>query len=336
MQFFPIEYFVVDVTRWDPLLQWVEFRGGRHWMRRSERDLGFKMGFATDTFEFSVDSLTILDGFGKEIPIEIRELETAPEGFPDFKWLPRSKKALIDIRVPFHDDRLESFPLLGKLSYPKGGSNQIFSLSPKILSPNFLFETVSIYGPKLATRFTDFIETGSLFAHTSIHASFWFDRVTTIEISETLFDFIKDIPKVKPNVSVINGDSATCLPKVINKIKGPCVFFLDAHWSGDDATSYLRFKGYPHSTSHKGSGDKPNPSEQKPLERELELIYAGCHYPAMIILDDWDLIGKTNEVFEGFNWTHLDQEALREFFSKHHRTVFHGPIGTSRYIIGIR
>jgi len=336
MQFFPIEYYVVDVTRWNSLLQWIEFRGGRHWMRRSEKDLSFKAGFASDKFDFSMESLIVLDGYGNQIPFEIKDLSTVPDGFSDFDWLPDSRKALVDIRIPFSDDKMKSFPVSLYLGVPSNDNEPIFSISPKILSPDFLFEAIATFGPKLAPRFTDFVETGSLFAHTSIHASFWFENVTTIEISDVLHSFIKDLPSTRPNIRVMHGDSPSCLPKILSQLKGPAVFFLDAHWSGDDSTTYLDFDGYPHPTGHKGETAKPNPTEQKPILQELQQIYEGCEFPALIIIDDWNLMGLSNDVFEGFDWTHLSQEGLKAFIANQSRTAFQAPLGTTRYIIGLR
>lgn len=335
MQFFPIEYYVVDVTRWNPLLQWIEFRGGRHWMRRSEKDVSFYAGLATEKFEFDIESLRILNGYGNEIRFEIQNLTHVPKGFSNFDWLPDNHKAIVDIRIPFNDDKMNNFPLTGYLETPDNEKEPIFSLQPKILSPDFLFEAVAIYGPKLSPRFTDFVETGSLFAHTSIHASFWFDHVTTIEISDFLYEFIKELPSARPNIRVLHGDSPSCMPEVLARLQGPTVFFLDAHWSGDDTTNYLEFDGYPHPTGHKGKSKTPNSKEQKPILQELQQIYEGCKFPALIIIDDWNLMGLSDDVFEGFDWTHLSQDSLKKFIDDQLRTAFQAPLGTTRYIIGL-
>jgi hypothetical protein len=67
------------------------------------------------------------------------------------------------------------------------------------------------------------------------------------------------------NVTVIQGDSATELPKVISKLDGPTLFWLDGHYSGGDT----------------GKGLK-----ETPISNELACLLANYNGKDVILIDD--------------------------------------------------
>jgi hypothetical protein len=79
-----------------------------------------------------------------------------------------------------------------------------------------------------------FIETGTYKGKTSMWASGMFDKVFTIENSKELFDSTSEKLKKYENIRFLFGNSAVQLKNVIDEIKQPAIFWLDAHWCGSN------------------------------------------------------------------------------------------------------
>jgi hypothetical protein len=77
-----------------------------------------------------------------------------------------------------------------------------------------------------------FVETGTHKGNTSAWASTRFSRVITIEGSEHWYERTKPRLDALGNVSLILGHTRDVLPKVVQELSGPAIFWLDAHWSG--------------------------------------------------------------------------------------------------------
>jgi hypothetical protein len=77
-----------------------------------------------------------------------------------------------------------------------------------------------------------FVETGTHKGNTSAWASSHFSRVVTIEGSELWYERTKPRLEALGNVSMFPGHSREVLPKVVEALSGPAIFWLDAHWSG--------------------------------------------------------------------------------------------------------
>lgn len=88
---------------------------------------------------------------------------------------------------------------------------------------------------KEAFDITTFIETGIFKAATTTWASLNFDRVISIELDEGYYN--RAVGLQLPNTRLINGDSATELPKVVKRLKKPALFWLDAHTCKDRNTA---------------------------------------------------------------------------------------------------
>jgi len=77
-----------------------------------------------------------------------------------------------------------------------------------------------------------FIETGTYMGGTTKWASTQFKEVYTIELSDVLYNQVKDELLSKGNIVPYLGDSRDVLPKVLKNIKGNILFWLDGHYSG--------------------------------------------------------------------------------------------------------
>jgi hypothetical protein len=78
----------------------------------------------------------------------------------------------------------------------------------------------------------DFVETGTFQAGTALWAAGQFQQVYTIEAAKEYYDqAVAKFGMVK-NLHFHHGDSRTCLRQIQPSLKGPALYWLDAHWSG--------------------------------------------------------------------------------------------------------
>jgi len=77
-----------------------------------------------------------------------------------------------------------------------------------------------------------FIETGTFHGDMTSAVARRFERVISIELDDQLFHLALRRFRRWPNVHLFHGDSAIALPRVLASIFEPCVFWLDAHYSG--------------------------------------------------------------------------------------------------------
>lgn len=166
------------------------------------------------------------------------------------------------------------------------------------------------------------VETGTALGYSTLVMMKAFSEVYTIEIVEKLH---KDaLEKFKDtNVKCILGDSGEKINELCGKIKDNCIFYLDAHWSGDNTTdySYTPWKGYGVDTGYKGEKtNKPTSKQQVPLEEEVLSIYNKFPYKCVIYIDDIDALdqdgnGTKNKRFKGEDWSHIDLSFLLKILS---------------------
>src|ERR1039458_4236854 len=60
----------------------------------------------------------------------------------------------------------------------------------------------------------------------------YFDRLVSIELEPHFFRRAQTIFKRHSKVSLLHGDSAELLPELLATIQCPCLYWLDAHYSG--------------------------------------------------------------------------------------------------------
>jgi hypothetical protein len=131
-----------------------------------------------------------------------------------------------------------------------------------IMSPYFPTEMAM----KLAevAKADTFIETGTYTGGTTKWASTQFREVHTIELSELLYNQIKDELLAKGNITPHFGDSRDILPKILANIQTNVVFWLDGHYS---------------------SGVTAGKDDPCPLLKELEIILKRNN-DDIILIDD--------------------------------------------------
>ena len=83
-----------------------------------------------------------------------------------------------------------------------------------------------------------FIETGTYLAATALWASGLFDEVRTIELSDTLYRRAVGKYGDVPNIKFFNGSSLVVLNDLLRENLPPSLFWLDAHFSGDETAGY--------------------------------------------------------------------------------------------------
>ena len=188
------------------------------------------------------------------------------------------------------------------------------------------------------------IESGTFLGHGTSELYEHFEKVYTIEIDEPLFNITRERFRDNKNIICLHGDSKEVLPKLAddrdirdNKI----VFWLDAHWSGDDSVDWGRskWKGYNINTGYIGEkkeGVIPS-INQIPLEQEIYEIYNNFRNECVIYIDDFykidpsTLKGLKNEAFIGEDYSHLDFNKI--FNSINDRIIYKKLIDNNQCII---
>jgi len=91
-------------------------------------------------------------------------------------------------------------------------------------------ETVLQYGRRYGLRCL--VETGTYLGDMVAVAHRQFNAVYSIELDEELFRAAVRRFRSCKNVFLKNGDSAAVLQRLVGSIDTPCLFWLDAHYSG--------------------------------------------------------------------------------------------------------
>ncbi len=169
------------------------------------------------------------------------------------------------------------------------------------------------------------VETGTLFGDSALRLSRHFPVVYTIEIDRDLFERASARFKNNARIRVLHGDSKRVLPDLVKEIQQSCLFFLDAHFSGDHATNWKksRWRGYRVDTGC--AGDRPTAENQVPLFEEIKAIHDGLRSRCLIYIDDADEFdesgaGLKDNKFQGEDWSHLNLNSIRNYLSPRLKT----------------
>ena len=127
---------------------------------------------------------------------------------------------------------------------------------------------VAGYGREYGIR--TLVETGTHRGEMVAAARSWFTEIHTIELAPAFADLARKRFRRSPEVHVHEGDSATILPDVLDRLSGPAVFWLDAHYSQDGTAR----------------GDKDTP-----IEAELAVLLPHP-YARVLLIDDARLFGQ--------------------------------------------
>ncbi|KKK99589.1 hypothetical protein LCGC14_2631260 [marine sediment metagenome] len=88
---------------------------------------------------------------------------------------------------------------------------------------------VKLYAKKFSIK--TFVETGTYLGEMIDATKKKFKKIYSIELDDDLFKNAKKKFSKYNHISIIQGDSSDVLPIIISKIKQPCLFWLDAHYS---------------------------------------------------------------------------------------------------------
>ena len=157
---------------------------------------------------------------------------------------------------------------------------------------------------------TNFVETGTYKAETTILASKNFEKVFTIEIHEPLYTFSKKKCQDEGinNISFYLGDSLSELINIVPQVINGAVFFIDAHASGID-TSWNNYISVP-------------------LLEELDIILNYKIGPSVFIFDDVRL--WKNMIFD---WTHITNDIILNSFKKNNYQVYNSYEKNDRFFV---
>lgn len=110
-----------------------------------------------------------------------------------------------------------------------------------------------------------FIETGTYKGDMIYGALRYFKDIYSIELDKTLCSRARKRFTGYPNVHILQGQSGEVLPKILEEINKPCLFWLDAHWSG---------------------GSTARAETQTPLIQEMQCILGHSRAAEHVILID--------------------------------------------------
>ena len=119
-----------------------------------------------------------------------------------------------------------------------------------------------------------FIETGTYLGSTVDAVKNKFEEIYSIELNKGLYLKAKQKFIKYKHINIILGDSSKKLPKILSNINSPCLFWLDAHYSG-------------------GNTSKTN--VETPIIMELQCILNRPNKNHVILIDDaHDFTGKND------------------------------------------
>lgn len=135
----------------------------------------------------------------------------------------------------------------------------------RTIPPPHFFKTKII--KKYAGRFKIdvFIETGTYQGDTISAVKSCFKEIFSIELDEVLFEKAKNKFAKERRIHILKGDSRKELYDILNRINKPCLFWLDAHYSG---------------------GITAGKEEGAPIVEELKCIFAHPVKKHVILIDD--------------------------------------------------
>ena len=149
-----------------------------------------------------------------------------------------------------------------------------------------------------------FVETGTFIGNTLIGLRQSFQKLYSIELDKGIYRLAKKRLADHANVEIIHGDSAKHLPKILNDISEPAIFWLDAHYSSGVT----------------GLGEL-----QTPVLRELKAIFDHPIKKHYILIDDV-------KDFNGLN-DYPTVNALLNFISNYGNDLYIGRVEGQVFIV---
>jgi len=152
------------------------------------------------------------------------------------------------------------------------------------------------------TKYSCFIETGTLHGNTIFSLEPYFNKLYTIEFSEKYYNNTKN-QYSGSKINFILGDSSIVFENLLPNITDKCIFFLDGHWSG---------------------GDTGHSIKDCPLDEEITHINNLFTNDAIIIIDDFRLFGLDKSSGKlGEDWSKINKEKLLNILKTRINKVYH-------------
>ena len=158
----------------------------------------------------------------------------------------------------------------------------------KPLPPPHEVKQLAIERYALRYGIKDLIETGTYRGKMIIAMRRKFDRITSIELDQTLADNARKLFVNNTHITILQGNSANILSTVIQDIKHPVLFWLDGHYSG---------------------GETANDTKETPIMEELEVIFSHPVSNHVVLIDDALCFNGTHD--------YPTIEQLKTFISKY-------------------
>ena len=98
--------------------------------------------------------------------------------------------------------------------------------APHILKRRLIINRAKEYKPEF------FVETGTLFGDMTYAHRNRFQRLYSIELDDRLYERARRRFKNYPHIRILHGNSGEKISEVLREINRPCLFWLDAHYSG--------------------------------------------------------------------------------------------------------
>lgn len=134
-----------------------------------------------------------------------------------------------------------------------------------LLPPPSAYKHKTLLEYKNRFQLTSLVETGTFRGEMIYAMKDHFDLIQSIELYDVLFKRACRLFSNNPNIKLYLGDSSEKLAEILDELTVPCLFWLDAHYSGDGTAK----------------GDI-----ETPILREMELILSHTLKTHVILIDD--------------------------------------------------
>lgn len=117
------------------------------------------------------------------------------------------------------------------------------------------------------------VETGTYLGDMVYAVKDDFREIFSVEFDDALFKRAKRLFANYPHIHIVNGDSSKVLPKILNSLSKPCLFWLDAHYS---------------------QGLTSKADEETPIKEEIKYILETSENRHVVLIDDAHLFMGQN------------------------------------------
>ena len=158
---------------------------------------------------------------------------------------------------------------MGPLRWLKGRLSDLLELlgwslrrhgpAPRLLKRH----TVRRYARR--NRLRVFVETGTFEGEMVNAVRRTFGRIVSIELSSELHERAQSRFRNDPRITILHGDSSKVLQEITRQISSPCLYWLDAHYSG---------------------GETAHGKDETPILAELSSILERGNPQDVILIDD--------------------------------------------------